>query len=196
MKEWSRQELLQRSGVPNINELILLVRSIPNIRTKALYIITYLTAGRICEVVRYKRMKKQGLVQWDSIKKKDIFLTEKSGREIILINLRNEKNPKRYSKEIPIPLDRQENIYLWNDLLDYLNTLELEQELFPFGYQMAYKLLKPYCNPHWIRHIRLTHLTTMYDFSELLLQRYAGWTDTRPSKDYVELKWQDFLDKY
>lgn len=194
--EWSKQNELKRSGVPNINEVILTAESIDNIRTRALFLITYLTASRMGEIVRYNRTNSKGQNnKYPGIKKKDITFTERNKRRVILIDIRNEKHKKRYRKEIPIPLDREENVTIWKMVKQYLDTIELDEELFPFGYSYAYRLLCDYCNPHWIRHIRLTHLITMYDFNENLLQKYAGWTDTRPSKFYAELSWNDILDK-
>lgn len=196
VNEWSKQNELKRHGVPNINAVILIAENIPDLRTRSLFLVTYLTASRIGEIVRYKRTNSKGqLNAYSGIKKKDITFTERRGRRVILIDIRNEKHRKRFRKEIPVPLDREENIYLWKMVKQYLDLLNLDDELFPFGYSYAYRLLSKYCNPHWIRHIRLTHLITMYDFNENLLQKYAGWSDTRPSKFYAELSWNDILDK-
>jgi hypothetical protein len=193
--EWSKQRELQKESIPTINDIILIAQNISNSRTRALFIITYWTAGRICEVVRYKRTIKGELIQRDSIKKKDIIITARNDRPLILINMANQKNKKRVTKEIPIALDRKDNQILWYYFKPYYESLNLEDEMFPFGYMTAYKSLKEFYPPHFIRHIRLTHLSVNYDFTEQLLKRYAGWTDTRPSSHYVEMKWSDFLQK-
>lgn len=193
VNEWSRQKYLQSQGVPNINDIISTAQQIADPRTKALFIITYWTAGRIGEIVRKKDKDDN---QLNSIKKKDLVFMDINNRPSILINIRNQKNRKKHIKDIPIMLDRRENQELLAELTPYLNKLELEDELFPFAYTYAYKLLtRVFSNPHWIRHVRLTHLVVLYDFSEHFLKRYAGWTDTRPGQHYVELRWTDLADK-
>ena len=194
--QWANQRELKKEGPDTINSIILTADSIDNYRTRALFVLLYLTAARIGELVRYKRKNVKG--EWNkyaSIRKKDFSFVERNGRKIILIKLRNEKHKSRFTKELPVPLDREENVTMWNMVKEYLDQIELEQELFSFNYQYGYKQIIPYCNPHWLRHVRLTHLITVYDFNENLLQRFAGWTDTRPSKHYAELKWKDYLDK-
>ena len=187
--QWSNQEELKKQGVPNINSVIGTAESMDDLRTRALYLVLYVTASRIREVIRDS---KKDLM---SIKKKDISFIERNDRRIILIDIRNEKNKTKHRKEIPLVLDKDENIIIWKMIKEYLDMICLEDELFPFSYRYAYRLLEPYCNPHWLRHIRLTHLITVYDFNESLLSKYAGWTDSRPAKHYAELRWTDFLDK-
>ena len=171
--------------------IIEIAESIDDIKIRALFCILYLTAGRIREVIPNRKKN------FPSIKKEDFSYSYKDDRKYISIDIRNEKHKSRKRKEIPLPMDKEENIRLWKLIKEYLDTLKLNEELFTFSYQYAYKRLKPYIdgNPHWLRHIRLTHLITVYNFNENLLQRYAGWTDTRPSKNYAELNIGDLLDK-
>ena len=189
--QWSNQERLKASGVPSMNSIIEAAESISNLKVKALYCLLYLTAGRIRELVQDRTKN------LPSIKKKDFSVAYRNNRKVILIDMRNEKNKNRHRKEIPITLDNEENLRLWSYIKEYLDTLNLENELFDFSYQYAYKSLKPYIdgNPHWLRHVRLTHLITIYDFNESLLSKYAGWSDSRPAKHYAELRWTDFLDR-
>jgi integrase len=193
MKPWGQQKGLKDTKVPNINEVTLMAEGIDKPVVRALFVLSYLTAGRICELVRYNRKG----IRKDSIKRYDFVMTEKQGRKVILITLRNEKNRKRGTKDIPIPLDRDDNVNLFNLVKPYLDSIPMDSELFPFGYQNAYKQLKKYVdwNPHWFRHIRATHLITMYGLNEQLLIRFMGWTDSRPAKHYSELRWEDLLDK-
>lgn len=189
IQPWSKQKLLKKGKIPSINDIIIIANEL-ELRTKALFILAYLSAGRIQELVRDKNKK------LPSIKKKDLIVIDKKNRKIMLIGIRNEKNKNKTNKEIPIPLDREENIRFWNLLIEYLNQLELDDELFPFNYQRAYKLLiETGFNPHWLRHIRLTHCVTIYDFNEMELMQIAGWSDPRPAKHYIELRWSDLLNK-
>lgn len=191
-KPWDKQCYLKKEKIPTVKEIIEIARAIDSDRTRCLFILTYLTAGRIQEMVKYKSSKEVR----NSIKKSDISIQEREGRKIMLINLRNEKNKTRHRKEIPVPLDIQDNKDLYNILIQHLNDIQDNAELFPFGYKRAYALLNKInkdWNPHWIRHIRLTHLVTEYGYREHQLMLYAGWTDPRPAKHYLELRWDDLL---
>lgn len=196
-KPWGMQKELQKGdNIPTPNDILDTTYKIRNYRSRALYVLTYLTAGRISELIRYQFYKDKKNIH-PSIRRKEINFTEKHGRDVMLINIRNEKSNKRKVKTIPIPMDSDFHKKLINSIMPYLQEKELDEELFPFKYQYAYqKILKPICNPHWLRHVRLTHLVTYHGFSDLLLQRYAGWTDTRPAGIYSELRWGDILDKY
>jgi len=188
---WFNQKRLRTEKIPSIAEIINIAESIPKINIRALYSLLYITAARIREIIPDRKNN------FPSIIKADFSFSYKDDRKYISINIRNEKHKKKKRKEIPFPLDKEENITLWSFIKEYLDTLKLNDELFPFSYQYAYRQLKPHIggNPHWLRHIRLTHLITVYNFNENLLQRYAGWTDTRPSKAYAELNTSDILDK-
>lgn len=184
---WSKQKYLKEEKIPTVGEVIEIITNIPNIKERALLILAYLSAGRIREIVRKKDRS--------SIKHSDLNIVVEEGRQILIIDLRNEKNNNRKRKEIPVPLDIKENILLWNQLIEYLNTVSKDEELFPFSYQYAYERIVNLTswNPHWIRHIRLTHLVTFYGYKEYQLIRYAGWTDSRPAKNYIEMNWKDLL---
>lgn len=187
VQAWSKQSFLKSEKIPTVPEIIELAKSIDNNRKRTLFIITYLTAGRIREIVRSKDRK--------SICKNDLTIVTEDLRLILLINLRNQKNKVRKRKDIPVPLDVKENAILWNMILDHINTVGTNEELFPISYQNAYEIITKLTtwNPHWIRHIRLTHLVTVYGYKEHQLIRYAGWTDSRPAKHYIEMNWKDLL---
>lgn len=188
-KPWSKQSFLKEERVPTIQEIIGMAETIGKDRDRALVIMTYLTAGRIREVIRRDERP--------SIKKSDFKIVKEEGRDILLINMRNQKNKDRKRKDIPVPLDLKENALFWNMLTDYLNSLSEDEELFPITYQTAYEILTEKYdinfNPHWFRHVRLTHLVVVYGYKEFQLVRYAGWSDSRPAKRYVEMTWKDLL---
>lgn len=234
MQPWSNQSFLKKESIPSIDELIIKAESINDIRKRALFILAYLTAGRLQELCRYKefklirfcpRCKSSEIIKGNggfkcptckirfsgkitktkkiptgkiepSIKKKDISIVTLNDRKVLKIYLRNEKNKTRVNKEVPIPLDKPQNILLYDLLVEYINPLDLNDELFPFNYQRANDLLEETgFNPHFIRHIRATHLVTIFDFNEFELMKYMGWTDPRPAKHYLELKLSDVLRK-
>jgi integrase len=186
LKPWGRQKFLienkYRKGVPSMKEVIEIAESIDDLRVRALFILCYFTAGRITEVI--------------NINVDDISLDEIRGRKVWKIRMINLKNKTRQSKEIPVLLDREENLMLAKHVNEYVKSL-MSKKLFEFGRDRAEQLLNKHIhfNPHFIRHIRLTHLVTVYNFSDELLVRYAGWTDSKPANRYVNLRTEDFLDK-
>ena len=183
-KPWGLQKSLKRRKIASENDVKVMAANIEDIRTRALFIMLYLTAGRVSEVVE------------SSIKKQDIELKYKQHRAVMLIKMPNRKHRKRHWKDIPIPLDKEG--VLIKMLNEYLKTLFTEDYLFKFGKIRAYQLIRGATgwNNHWLRHLRLTHLVLNYDFNEQILVRFAGWTNSLPAKEYMELRWTDILSKY
>jgi len=177
---WKAEELGGR--VPEQREIARFARQIENPMHRALFILAYLTAGRIREVLSLTREQ---------------FKIEKIGvRKVLTIrHMLNEKNRKRHTKTFHIPIDKERALV--NPILSYLNTKERKERIFPFKTrQRAWQILKQYgIFPHYLRHIRLTHLVTIYGFTDQVLVRFAGWTDSQPAQYYIELKAEDILDK-
>lgn len=181
---WKFQRIAQKRGdLPSQNTIKKYISSIRNLRDKALVSLLYITAGRVSEVLEITR---------ESFDK-----TVKSNRNIVIIKLPNRKHKKRYYKEIPVPLDRKDNIFFLKVVEEYVNSSPGIHKLFPISKQRVWQILRKEIdmNPHYLRHIRLTHLVTMYDFREQQLILYAGWTDSRAAKHYMELKIEDVLER-
>lgn len=51
-KPWSTQKLLKKKEIPERGQIISIANSIPHLRNRALFIISYLTGGRISEIVK------------------------------------------------------------------------------------------------------------------------------------------------
>lgn len=206
----------KRFEVPSQEELLDIVKREESKRKRALFIVLYLTAGRINEVVpcRYQRRKKSikktfmqpdgrervervGMKKWrddirySGIKKKDIQFIEKSGHKIMLITMRNEKHRERKWKRLPTPIDKEQEFV--DILLEYLDTLGEEDVLFPFTSVTGWSYVKSMSgfHPHFLRHIRLTHLVQLYNYDHILLMKFAGWSNPRPADRYLELGWED-----
>jgi len=191
-KPWNKQSFAKKEKNPSVKEIVELAGSIENDRDRCLFVLTYLTAGRLQEIVKYKGKGEER----SSIKIEDLSITQEKGRKILLINLRNNKHRKRHRKDLPVPLDIPENALLYDMMVGYLSSFSETDEIFPISYRRAYAILtriNPGWNPHWIRHIRLTHLVTEYGYKEFQLMLYAGWTDPRPAKDYLQMRWEDLL---
>ena len=48
---------------------------------------------------------------------------------------------------------------------------------------------------HLFRHTCLSHLVAYHDYGEYDLQKWTNWSDTRPAKRYIKLRWQDLARK-
>ena len=219
---------MKREDIPHQQQIIRMAKSYWNTRDRALFIVAYLTAGRISEIVEkkylYKVKYKKSLqsdknnnmvhrivrnangspiaektekieINFKGITRKDIFLTEKKGKSILMISMPNRKNKQYIRKNIPIPADREkELIFMLNQ---YIDTLYDEQPLFPFKIWKAEKIIAEVdMNPHFLRDIRLTHMVTIYDFNAFQLTKFAGWKDVTPAERYVRLGITDLIDKF
>ena len=178
---WELQNKLKKKDIPSWKEILEYVDEISNERVRALFAIIYLTGCRITEAL--------------CIQKRDIKLIEKNGKKIMLVTLLNEKNKQRKIKKIPINIEKE--YPLVKAFLEYVDKVEGEDVFGNLTKRYAYKIIRKHIgiNPHFIRHIRLTHLITEFDFNEEELRIFAGWTDTRPARNYIEMRWTDLLRK-
>lgn len=180
---WGKQRLLKESDrpIPTYDSLYNNLRAIENPRDRALCTISYLSGGRVSEV---KSITK------DSFRTE--FLVDKGGNKMkfMLIECRNLKNRNRKTKTLPINYDREYPFILL--IKDYLESLKPGSILFPISIARIGQLIGRYFgfNPHYFRDIRLTHLVEKFGFDPFQLQVYAGWSDTRPTKNYVALDWR------
>ena len=131
------------------------------------------------------------------MRKSDITLEKKDGRDILVLKIRNLKNKQRHQnvKLIPFPLDNEMNQKFYQVIYFYLELLNDEEELFPIGERRAEQIIAQ-CgfNPHFLRSCRLTHLTKYNNFTDQKLKAFAGWTDSRPAKHYIKIRWEDLVD--
>jgi len=191
-----------------------------NPRDKALYIISYLCAVRVEELVRNRPVvygkklvflikngkgsqksitnykKKKYLPIKPSIKKEDILYEEFNKKRVMIFRVRNLKNKNlgQNVKLIPLTLDDELNLKFKKIIDTYLFALEPDEELFPIGKKRAEVIIKKAgFNTHYLRKIRLTHLVRYYDFSDEKLKVFAGWSDSRPSKYYIRVGLSDLV---
>ncbi len=179
---WHHQKKLLKQDIPSYQETIEYIKEMDHPKVQALFTILYLTGARIREIVR-------------SLEKKDIQLLEKDGKKIMLVTLYNEKNRRRKVKKIPINIEKEYDLV--EIFLKYIDELDDEGFIFDMTHNNAWRLIKKYTgvNPHYIRHLRLTHLVTEFNFNEQELKIFAGWSDTRMSSFYIEMRWSDLLKK-
>jgi integrase len=133
---------------------------------------------------------------FQGISKADIRFKDIDGHKCMVLRTENRKNKNRKTKNPPIPLDFESDIAWF--VRDYLEILEDDSILFSFGRRRAEKIIEDISgfNIHFIRHIRATHLVSLYDFNEQALVKYMGWTDSRPARHYMELKSSDIVRQF
>ena len=203
-------------------DIITISKGIVNIRDRALFLILYACACRVEEVVRFnpvqygksmarvikngraKNMlfrdykKKKLLAPKEGMTREHISVRNEGGREILVFKLRNLKvktNRDKFTKLIPLPLDHEINRKIADPIIMYANTLQPDEELFPFTARRAEQIIsKLGFNPHFFRKLRLTHLVKYHNFSDQKLVEFAGWTDSRPAKHYIRIGWKDLID--
>lgn len=182
---WEKQKELQKQDIPSYEDMINMANAIKDDDLRALFSILYVTGARINEVIGSSQRKDFVL---GNVKLKGVPI------KCLIITLLNEKNKRRTKKNLPIRLDREMPFIkiIWN----YIKDMNPELPVFDFGYSWAYKRLWKAIgmNPHFIRHIRATHLVTKYDLSQVKLIRWLGWSDPRPSEHYMELRMSDMVD--
>jgi integrase len=193
-----------------------------NPRDRCLFILEYITAGRVSELVRFQRIKwgkkkvriinypgkNKPIIRWvqnskdrrlvgelkESIKKEDLYVDKVGGRSMLVIKMRNLKNKQRGDqvKQIPLPTDIELNNKFAKIIDTYWQTVEPEGELFEMNKRRAAQIIsKSGFHPHFLRKLRLTHLVKYHNFSDQKLKKFAGWTDSRPAKSYIQLSWED-----
>ena len=176
---WEHQKTLKQQKLSTPEDIYNKARSITHPMHQALFVLCYLTAGRITEVLELT---------------KDRITTAPEMPNVMLIDLPNRKNKKKSHKLIPINLNNEFEKKLFKLVLEYISNVPDSQTLFHHTRQWGWRTLRKYdFNPHFLRHIRLTHLVTQRNFSDQKLAMFAGWTDSRGAKPYMELKWRDLL---
>lgn len=169
--------------MPSRQELLNVIEKIYNLEHRALICFLYLTGARIGELLDIKKYQ----LEFDTIK----------GTPFLIIN--NVKTLKRRTpvfRRVPIPLTKREQPFL-KPFLDFIKPLEQDELLFKFDRKKAWAIVKDktYLFPHYLRHIRLTHLKIEHGFDALDLKQFTGWKDTRPAETYAHLDVRSIAEK-
>jgi integrase len=151
---------------------------------KAFVAVVFLTGGRVSECL--------------TLKKQHFILGTKNTRKFLIIKIRTLKKRKYKRRILPIPLDDPLIHYITN----YLDEIEEGGLLFPFSRTKAWRIIKRLSKRvgldlwlHLLRHMRLTELVVERDFTDQHLVGFAGWSDSRPAKEYIKLNWKNIADK-
>lgn len=153
-------------------------------RDKAFVAFLYLSGARISEVV--KKVRKN---QIDKTLIKDQW-------HVVINNLTILKRRKKINRTIPILVRREHEIFEF--LAKYLDSIrDIDTILFNFSREYGHRIIKTSTElfPHFLRHLRITHLVTIYGFNPLDLVQFTGWADPRPTTVYAHLDWQSLAKK-
>jgi len=194
---WGTHNELINSEVISIEQFKKKVLSLKNKKVAAALSILYLTGSRISEILRSKDKKTGEYLP--GIKFKDIKISNNGQYVIITTKVekiknssRAKKNPQLRKKKAFIKYDKKDVYFpLFNILDEYMDSLpndlknNPETELFKFSYQYFAKYLSNHLgwNPHYIRHLRASHLAQNHNFNDTELRHFFGWiTGEMPSR--------------
>ena len=156
------------------------------VRDPALVSFLYITAARISEVVK-------------QIRKYDIDINEIEGQKFMVINnVKCLKRKKGNEAKRNIAINITKEFEFINVFFEWLNKLDDDDIIFNISRKHAYKIIRRFYDPafpHYLRHIRLTHLTSLYGFNSADLRQFTGWSSDIPASHYVHLNWKDVAKK-
>lgn len=128
------------------------------------------------------------------LKKKNFDFDPDQYPDYVVVKLPNEKRKEGVQyKNIPYSKSDSLNKYI----NQHLDTLKDEDMVFPITRQKVLyeiKKIEPLWFNHLIRHSRLSELASK-GASDQQLTQFAGWSDSRPSKQYVHLNWKNLVNK-
>jgi len=113
---------------------------------------------------------------------------------IYLTGARVEEVCKYIPRAIPILIKKEQKFM--EIIKEYLNTLNEDDPLFPIVRSRAYQIMsKVGLFPHYLRHLRLTHLTIEYGFRVAELMEFTGWGSSHSADSYIHLNVANLKDR-
>ena len=179
-------------------ELLLKIESMPlrdglDMRNKALICFIYLTGLRISEVVGLKVKNIPPII------KKQVSTYIQDNMHYLLVSdvfiLKRRKGILK--RNLPI-LVEGEDIFL-EPIINYINNIGDDLPIFlsergeSITRRHAMRIIEKHTGlfPHYLRHLRATHLVVEFDLSDKHLTEIMGWKDNRMASRYTHLKFED-----
>jgi len=182
----------KRMAMMNRADLKFLIDSIGNQRDRALIAMLYLTGARIDEILGSKKWLIEGIKPKQFVE--DVF----NGYKIVtVVGIQTLKKKEIIKRSIPILYEQEKDFIKY--IIDYVQFKEIGQDelIFPITRQRAWQIIREKTGlfPHFFRHIRLTHLTVNYGFTETELMQFVSWKNTAPAAFYVHLSTKNIIEK-
>lgn len=167
-----------------------------------LYCAGYLTAGRISELL--------------PLENTDLTYSMKNRQHFANISLLTLKNRKLRLRNITIPLQTETEKALFepfkkamehtikgkvfaecatrnNIATRFSNSISFNLKVLDFATKKT-EIKEIRLHPHLLRHFRLTHMVTLYNFPAINLQFYAGWSSLEPAQTYLAISAEEQME--
>lgn len=166
-------------------KILLIAKIIPNLRDRTLFVLEYLTGGRVSEIVQ-------------RVQPTDFEVHAINNKKFLRVyNFYTAKNRKHPDRVLDIPIHKEGEFV---DILQtYMQSLKPDDFVFAMTRQRAWQIIskillqyKPKSTTnkfmngnHFLRHCRNTHLYRIYGFDQYDLMKWNGWSSTAPADKYV-----------
>lgn len=155
-----------------------LIKAMPTTELRAMLCLLYATGCRVSEL---KTIEAQNIKR----------ITDNKGRDVVRIY--SEVLKKRMAADRFIPIHIKSEPFLAWPIINYANGKE--GPLFTKTRSTIWRWCLKYTliNPHGFRHIRASHLVTVFGHTAYHLKKFFNWTKLESSARYVGLAIEDIV---
>lgn len=157
-------------------EINQIIYSLENEEDRVLFMIQYLTASRISEVL--------------ALTPKDFFIEEIKGKKFLFIRMPVLKKRNSIEEKMP-PIDFNDEFV--PHILNYIKKFKEDEKIFKISRHLAWARLNKIkrMRTHTFRKSRLTELVRKYGWDVFDLVKFVGWSSAAPAIAYVRQDTKD-----
>lgn len=171
------------------DEVLKKIKGLPEQKFRAFAAFLYLSGARIREVLGHKEKGLKGFCPKQYRKVYEDGVELRVFREMWTLKRRGGKVLRR---SIPVVVGREREFVRIVD--DWMDSRDPSVPAFGFSRQYGWLIIREMgMFPHFLRHLRNTHLVTEYGYNSSLLKNFNGWSDEKPASVYVHLGFDDLL---